>query len=126
MSGGKGWLLPPSVPTSNVWRERGRKTKRDRNREKVGEERPHGPRFIFTFLLACSTSQLTKSPLGEKNMWRQLKLQLSMSDTEHETQILMKASFGKMSCLLAKKESSLETLLIFWQKNSCKRFDGKT
>lgn len=49
-----------------------------------------------------------------------------MSDTEHETQILMKASFGKMSCLLVKKESSLETLLIFWQRNSCKRFDGKT
>lgn len=47
MSGGKDWLLPPSVPTSNVWTERGRKTKRDRNQEKVGEERPHGPRFVF-------------------------------------------------------------------------------
>lgn len=49
-------------------------------------------------------------------MWRQLKLQLNMSDTEHETQILMKASFGNICCLFVKKESSLETLFNFWQK----------
>lgn len=33
MSDGKDWLLPPSVPTFNVWRG-GRKTEREKKRER--------------------------------------------------------------------------------------------
>lgn len=52
----KDWLLPPSVPTFNVWREE-RKTKRDKSREKV-EERPHGLDFIFCLSVLCVHVQL--------------------------------------------------------------------
>lgn len=45
MSDGKDWLLPPSVPTFNVWRG-GRKKERKKEREN-----PHGLRFIFCLLV---------------------------------------------------------------------------
>lgn len=40
MSGGKDWLLPPPVPTLNVWREEGRQSEKEG--EKVREDKPHG------------------------------------------------------------------------------------
>lgn len=86
--------------------ERGRKTEREHKREKVRKEKPHGLSLVL--FVASSTSELTESTLKKTRIRAPVKHDQPTS-TEHDTQqILMNASFGKMSRLAADGQRNYE------------------